>query len=68
MSHTRSTVLTGSTRRAVAADCREYYEAGNSIRGVANRFGRSYGAVHQLLVEAGTTFRGKDGKPRKAAS
>ena len=65
---TRSTILTGQARAAAAADCREYYEAGNSVRAVARRFGYSCGKAHQLLAEAGTTFRGRDGQPRKQAS
>lgn len=68
MNQTRSAPLTGRARAAAAADCREYYEAGNSVRSVADRFGRSYGSTHQLLVEAGTQFRGKDGQPRKQAT
>lgn len=67
MSTTRSIALTGDARAAAAADCREYYEAGNSVRGVANRFGRSYGATYVLLCEAGTQFRDKQGRARKAA-
>ena len=65
---TRSTILTGQARAAAAADCRKYYEAGNSIRDVARRFGYSFGKAHTLLREAGTEFRGRDGQPRKAAS
>jgi transposase len=67
MHHTRSEPLTGPDRAAAAQDCREYYEAGNSVRGTAHRFGRSYGTTYQLLVEAETTFRDKQGRPRKAA-
>ena len=64
---TRSTTLTGDARQAAAADCREYYEAGNSVREVARRFGFSYGKALNLLQEAGTAFRDKSGQPRKQA-
>jgi transposase len=63
---TRSPVLTGTARTAAAQDAREYYEAGNSVRGVARRFGRSYGTAYKLLAEAGTVFRDRQGRARKA--
>ena len=64
---TRAPALTGPDRTAAAQDARDYYEAGNSVRGTARRFGRSYGVTYQLLVEAGTTFRDRQGRDRKAA-
>jgi hypothetical protein len=64
---TRAPALTGQDRAAAAQDCRDYYEAGNSIRGVAQRFGRSYGTTYKLLAEAGTTFRDRQGRARTAA-
>lgn len=67
MSHTRSAALTGEARTAAAEDCRELYEQGCTVRSIAARIKRSYGVTHKLLVEAGTTFRARDGKPRKAA-
>jgi hypothetical protein len=67
MSRTYTAALTGTAREAAAEDCRELYEQGCSVRSVADRIGRSYGCTHQLLVEAGTTFRARNGKPRKAA-
>ena len=66
MSHTRSAALTGKVRAAAAADCRELYEQGASVRAVADHFGRSYGCIHRLLVEAGTEFRPRN--TRKANS
>lgn len=65
---TRAPALTGSDRQLIADYCAELYRAGSSIRGVAARISRSYGCTHQLLVEAGTTFRDKTGRPRKAAN
>lgn len=66
MSRTRSENLTGEARTAAAEDCRELYEQGSTVRAVAARIKRSYGVTHKLLVEAGTTFRARNGKPRKA--
>jgi hypothetical protein len=66
MSRTRNTALTGPDRKDVAEDLRELYEAGCSIRSITARAQRSYGVVHQLLVEAGTQFRDHAGRPRKA--
>ncbi|MBN9620404.1 MAG: transcriptional regulator, partial [Actinobacteria bacterium] len=34
---------------------------GASIRSLAAEHGRSYGFVHRLLVESGTTLRGRGG-------
>lgn len=65
---TRNPNLTGDARKAVAADCRELYDQGATVRSVARRIGRSYGVTHKLLTEAGTTFRGRDGLTRKADS
>lgn len=63
-----NTKLSGQARTAAAQDCREYYEAGASVRSTAERFGRSYGTTYLLLREAGTPFRDKLGRPRKAVS
>jgi hypothetical protein len=68
MRHTRSDALTGQARTAAAQDCRELYEQGSTVRSIAHRIGRSYGVTHKLLREAGTTFRTRNGKPRKADS
>ncbi|MEV6833544.1 helix-turn-helix domain-containing protein [Streptomyces sp. NPDC051133] len=57
MRTTRHPAVTGAERRAVAEDLAELYRAGSSIRGIAARTGRSYGCVHQLLLDAGVTLR-----------
>lgn len=49
--------LTGDERTQVAAQYARQYEAGDSIRAIAEREGRSYGTVHSLLTEAGVRFR-----------
>lgn len=62
---TRNPALTGDDRTAVAEDLAALYRAGSSIRDIAQRTGRSYGVVHDLLTEAGTQFRDNSGQPRK---
>ncbi|MFE9127026.1 helix-turn-helix domain-containing protein [Streptomyces sp. NPDC007148] len=53
----RNPKLVGADRQAVADELADLYRAGSSIRGLAARTGRSYGAVHRLLAEAGVRFR-----------
>jgi hypothetical protein len=60
---TKGQHITGSARERLAADLKKRYEKRASIRQLAEDLGRSYGFVHRLLVEAGTTFRGHDGNP-----
>ncbi|MGW4043017.1 helix-turn-helix domain-containing protein [Streptomyces sp. NPDC004721] len=55
----RNEALTGEDRRIVAAEFADLYRANHSIRAIATRTGRSYGCIHQLLVEAGVTFRSR---------
>ncbi|MFD9867510.1 helix-turn-helix domain-containing protein [Streptomyces niveus] len=54
---TRNPAVTGNARLELAEDLASLYRAGSSIRGIAARTGRSYGAVHQLLHDAGVTLR-----------
>ncbi|MCY0923548.1 MULTISPECIES: helix-turn-helix domain-containing protein [unclassified Streptomyces] len=54
-------LLPGPDRDQVAADLKAQYEAGASIRSLAQSSGRSYGAVHRLLAEAGAGFRSRGG-------
>ncbi|NUQ97872.1 MAG: transcriptional regulator [Streptomyces sp.] len=54
---TRSPALTGDDRTAYAEDLAELYHAGSSIRALVRRTGRSYGCIHQLLIDAGVTLR-----------
>ncbi|BBY00425.1 transcriptional regulator [Mycobacterium seoulense] len=42
-------------------ELRNAYEGGASIRTLAARTGRSYGSVHSMLLQAGTTMRGRGG-------
>lgn len=49
-------------RQATAARLRQEYEAGNSVRGVANNHGLSYGTAYRLLVAAGARLRDRAGR------
>jgi hypothetical protein len=57
--------VTGGERESLAADLKKRYEAGESIRLLAESSGRSYGFVHRILSESGTTLRGRGGATRK---
>lgn len=58
--------LRGPARTIAAADAKSLYEQGCTVRSVAARVGHSYGLTYQLLVEADTVFRDRQGRPRKA--
>ncbi|MFD4976267.1 helix-turn-helix domain-containing protein [Streptomyces sp. NPDC058424] len=51
----------GPERDRVAAELKAKYEAGATIRALADQTGRSYGGVHRLLADAGVTFRSRGG-------
>ena len=66
----KSTPITGDARRALAEQLAAAYREGASIRVLAVRTGRSYGAVRQLLVEAGVQLRTRGSgrcAPRRAS-
>ncbi|MFE2967519.1 helix-turn-helix domain-containing protein [Streptomyces sp. NPDC059340] len=71
---TRASILQGAERRRVAAELAEKYKAGATIKAIAEEVGRSYGNVHQLLVEAEVDFRlsgghqARGGRIRKASA
>jgi hypothetical protein len=52
-------LLPGPERDKLAAELKARYEAGTSIRAIAEGTGRSYGGVHQLLADAGVQFRSR---------
>jgi hypothetical protein len=56
--------ITGGERDKLSGDLRKKYEAGQSIRLLAESSGRSYGFVHRILSESGTTLRGRGGATR----
>lgn len=57
----RGVHITGPARRKLGADLKKAYGSGASIRTLADGCGRSYGFVHRLLTEAGTTLRTRGG-------
>ena len=62
----RGTRITGAQRETLAAQYAKKYEAGQSIRKIAETAGRSFGFVHGVLVEHGVTLRGRGGATRGA--
>lgn len=58
--------ITGNARGKLAADFKQKYDDGASIRAIAEEHGRSYGFVHALLGEAKVTMRGRGGALRRA--
>jgi Helix-turn-helix domain len=56
--------VTGAAREKLAADLKKKYEAGQSIRSLAEETGRSYGFVHRMLSESDVTLRGRGGATR----
>ena len=59
--------VTGDARSQLAIDLKTKYEAGESIRALAQSTGRSYGFVHRMRSEAGVTLRGRGGATRGKA-
>ncbi|HEY2763377.1 MAG TPA: helix-turn-helix domain-containing protein [Pseudonocardiaceae bacterium] len=55
------TNLRGDQRIEIREQFKAAYERGATVKELAEATGRSYGSVHKLLVEAGTTFRGRGG-------
>ena len=56
--------VTGGERDRLAAELRRKYDSGESIRALASSTGRSYGFVHRMLSESGTSLRGRGGATR----
>ena len=52
---------TTQSRDQLLNELRSAYERGASIRNLAASTGRSYGSVHSLLRESGTTMRSRGG-------
>jgi hypothetical protein len=50
-----------SPRDQVLDELRSAYEGGASIRSVVATTGRSYGSIHSMLRESGTTMRSRGG-------
>ena len=49
------------TRDELMLELRSAYERGDSIRALVASTGRSYGSIHSMLLESGTTLRGRGG-------
>ena len=56
--------ITGADRTKLASELSKKYQGGASIRALAEETGRSYGFVHRILSESGTTLRGRGGATR----
>jgi transposase-like protein len=56
------------TREQLLRELRSAYEQGASIRNLAATTGRSYGSVHSMLRESGTTMRGRGGPNHTSGS
>ena len=56
--------ITGDERERLASELKQQYDSGKSIRELAESSGRSYGFVHRILSESGTTLRGRGGATR----
>lgn len=52
---------TNQNRDELLSELRQAYEGGASIRSLVARTGRSYGSIHSLLRESGTTMRSRGG-------
>ncbi len=63
----KGTRVTGAERDKLASDLRKKYDNGQSIRALAESTGRSYGFIHRILSENGTTLRGRGGATRGKA-
>lgn len=61
-------LMRGPARDAVAADLKARYEAGASIRAIAESTQRSYGAVHGLLRDAGAVLRSRGGAKKEPST
>jgi hypothetical protein len=48
-------------RDQVLGELRSAYEGGASIRTLVTTTGRSYGSIHSMLRESGTTMRSRGG-------
>ena len=60
--------IVGAERDSLTDEVRGKYEAGASIRELAEQTGRSYGFIHRLLTESDTTLRGRGGSAKKQRS
>lgn len=65
MAQTGSASRIGTAERSsLLEQLKPRYEAGETVRALAQSCGRSYGFVHRLLTEGGTTMRTRGGATR----
>jgi Helix-turn-helix domain len=55
-------------RSQVLLELRSAYERGASIRNLVATTGRSYGSIHSMLRESGTTMRSRGGPNHRTRS
>ncbi|MFD6856799.1 helix-turn-helix domain-containing protein [Rhodococcus sp. NPDC060086] len=67
-SYAKGARVTGESRDRLQAELKRRYEAGASIRTLAQETGRSYGFVHNVLVESQVRLRGRGGPNRRRAA
>jgi hypothetical protein len=62
----KGTPIVGPARALLMAEVvSQYVEQTMPIRAIAEDTGRSYGAIHRLLIEAGVSLRSRGGAPRR---
>ncbi|WP_422747508.1 helix-turn-helix domain-containing protein [Mycobacterium sp. WMMD1722] len=54
------------SRDQLLSELRSEYESGASIRSLVAKTGRSYGSIHSMLRESGTTMRSRGGPNHRA--
>lgn len=59
---------TKKSRDELLTELRSAYEGGASIRLLVATTGRSYGSIHSLLRESGTTMRSRGGPNHRTRS
>ncbi len=64
----KGTRVTGKSRDRLQSQLKKQYEAGASIRSLAQSTGRSYGFIHNVLVESDVQLRSRGGANRRKAA
>lgn len=64
----KGTRVTGKSRDRLQSQLKKQYEAGASIRSLAEATGRSYGFIHNVLVESDVQLRSRGGANRRKAT
>lgn len=60
--------IVGDERQSLAEQYQQQYQAGQSIRAIAEASGRSYGFVHRVLNENGVELRARGGDTKRRTS